>query len=575
MNLTLCMILGNEAAHVETCLRAFAPAFDSLSVVIAIGNQKPDDTERIVGLVCEELGKPVHLTHYKNAEECRDWPHVDDFGAARQQSFMQAVNYEATKNWPAPDWLYWADADDIPHPDTPIAQLREIAASGAATAYGFPYDVVGTGKRPIRERLYRAELFAGGVARWTRGIHENISGVRVQAMESPVWRHAPAACKPASKDRNLRILENQLRDAAVNAFYIFQEFNLRGDVSNVIKWGEAALAVPGLPPAFRYEILLGFLRHRPRSEAQRWAGEAFALYPASREALAYMALLRMEENRFDVALDLAERMVHLPEPIIDKRPWCHEPKWYGWGAHDLYARLLRLNGRDGAAAEDAGRGGKPPAISLIHATRGRHNQALGCRERWLALADHPEQVETIWCVDSDDRESVGVAKQFPHVVVEPGGGCVRAWNAGAGVARGQILIQLSDDWQPCQGWDRRLLAEVSLAGKALEDEWVVAVSDGHRTDDLLCMAILSRARWEKQGREMFSSEYQSVFSDNEFSLRAFRDGVVIDARQRITFEHQHPAFGKAQMDATYQASNAPERYKAGEEVFRRRNQVAA
>jgi hypothetical protein len=152
---------------------------------------------------------------------------------------------------------------------------------------------------------------------------------------------------------------------------------------------------------------------------------------------------------------------------------------------------------------------------------------------------------------------------------------VRAWNEGAEIARGKIFVQLSDDWQPSQGWDRAILAELSLAGKSLDEPFVVAVGDGVRTDGLLCMAILSRARWGRQGRKMFSDEYKSVYSDNEFTHRAWRDGVVIDARKRITFEHMHPAFGKGETDKTYAESNSKERYAEGEAVFRRRNPDAA
>jgi hypothetical protein len=97
---------------------------------------------------------------------------------------------------------------------------------------------------------------------------------------------------------------------------------------------------------------------------------------------------------------------------------------------------------------------------------------------------------------------------------------------------------------------------------------VLAVNDGHRKDDLLCMAILTRARYQEQGY-LFHPEFFSMFSDNWFSECAFRDGVVIDARDRITFEHLHPAFGKAAMDETYARSNATDHYTAGKETFER------
>jgi hypothetical protein len=46
---------------------------------------------------------------------------------------------------------------------------------------------------------------------------------------------------------------------------------------------------------------------------------------------------------------------------------------------------------------------------------------------------------------------------------------------------------------------------------------------------------------------------------------------VIDARSRITFAHNHPAFGSAQMDQTYAHNNAKERYQRGAETFKLRN----
>jgi hypothetical protein len=58
-----------------------------------------------------------------------------------------------------------------------------------------------------------------------------------------------------------------------------------------------------------------------------------------------------------------------------------------------------------------------------------------------------------------------------------------------------------------------------------------------------------------------------MFSDNWFSHCAFKDGVVIDARDRITFDHVHPAFGKAEMDETYARSNDAKRYEEGAATF--------
>jgi hypothetical protein len=202
-------------------------------------------------------------------------------------------------------------------------------------------------------------------------------------------------------------------------------------------------------------------------------------------------------------------------------------------------------------------------ISLLHATRGRAMQAIRCRSEWLRLADDPKRVEHIFAVDADDEEAE-VFLRFPSIIMDNNGGPVAAWNTAAKSSTGQILVQLSDDWKPFRGWDTAIVDAIGDTSAPA----VLAVSDGHRKDDLLCMAILTRARYKHQGH-LFHPEFFSMFSDNWFSHCAFRDGVVIDARDRITFEHVHPAFGKAEMDETYARSNAAEHYQKGSEIFQR------
>jgi hypothetical protein len=67
------------------------------------------------------------------------------------------------------------------------------------------------------------------------------------------------------------------------------------------------------------------------------------------------------------------------------------------------------------------------------------------------------------------------------------------------------------------------------------------------------MAILTRPRYEQQGY-LFEPGFKSVYSDDYFTHCAYRDGVVVEARD-VIFEHLHPIFGKAPTDATYEASN--------------------
>jgi SAM-dependent methyltransferase len=182
---------------------------------------------------------------------------------------------------------------------------------------------------------------------------------------------------------------------------------------------------------------------------------------------------------------------------------------------------------------------------------------------WLRSANNPDAIEHIFGIDADDASSF-MLTTTRHVVSWPNEGPVGAWNAAAKASSGQVLVQLSDDWEPFQGWDTAILEAIGDTSKPA----VLAVNDGHRTDDLLCMAILTRARYKQQGH-MFHPEFFSMFSDNWFSHCAVCDGVLIDARDKITFEHKHPAFGKAEMDETYARSNDGYHYKTGAGIFKR------
>jgi hypothetical protein len=212
----------------------------------------------------------------------------------------------------------------------------------------------------------------------------------------------------------------------------------------------------------------------------------------------------------------------------------------------------------------------PPKISLIHASRKRPERALACREAWLKAAEKPRRVEHIFAVDMDDEASQkAMAPLKPKVMTEDGKGCVGAWNLAASASTGSIMVQLSDDWLPVPGWDeefRRRLRDVRYPS-------VLRISDGYRRDDLLCMAIMTRARMKQQGH-FFHPNYLGLYSDDEFSFRAYQDGVVIEARDMIIL-HDHPSFNtEIKHDETYLAQNSLKRGKHGRKVFLKRNPMA-
>lgn len=562
MRVSLCVICGNESHHIETMLGAFAPAFDELSLVRAIGARQPDDTVDKARAWCAKNGKDFLFSEHLNDAGSAKWDHVDSFGKARNEAFAQGTG----------DWLIWADCDDVANG---ISELKEVLGRlpQEVKMARFIYDVKGSNKALFRERAIRREAFKAGRV-WHHDVHENLlllEGDKHIDLQAPVWVHAPIEVKRENRRRNLRILAHSVRETATQYFYIHQEHYCNQSRDAALEFGKMALGFPNLPSPFRYEALLNCARLTySTKEAKSFLMEAHGIFPWCREALAGLILHAFQSKEYEMATWWANRMMELREPLEDKRPWTHEAKWYGWAGTDLAARAFRAFGNRAMAAALQAQYyvGMKPRISLLHATRGRTTQAVSTRDTWLNMASDPSRIEHIFAVDADDAVSVEMAKQFISVT-SGAKSCVAAWNLAAASATGDILVQLSDDWVPCMGWDAILLNVV--AGRdPLKEQFVVAPNDGHRTDQLLCMAILSRARYEKQGH-LFFPGYESVFSDNEFSARAYKDRIVIDARAMLRFEHKHPAFGKGTMDATYQHNNTRERYAAGEALFKERN----
>lgn len=563
MRISLCVICGNERDHILTMLNSFAPIFDELSLVRAIGKAKPDETEQMARDWCAEKGIPFVFSEHKNQLGAEAWDHVDSFAAARNNAFAQATG----------DWLVWADCDDILLESAGFREKLETVAPDVLMIRCL-YDVRGTGKKLYRERAIRRSAFQDRRV-WHHEVHENLLLLPKDLHEdwkAPIWVHAPVIIKRENRRRNLRILAHSVKEVAAQYFYIHQEHFCSGNYKAAIAFGKIALSFPNLQQSFRYELLINIAKlcndHR---EALSYLMEAHSVYPWCREAIAHLILLYFEKNDTHRASYWAEKMLEREEPIESERPWTHEVKWYTWAGNDIAARAFRADGNLSRAAilQAKYHAGKTPRISLLHATRDRSSKAVACRDSWLSSATNASQIEHIFAVDADDKDSKEMSNQFVSVVSDKKS-CVAAWNLAAKKATGDIFVQLSDDWVPSLGWDEKLLAEVGERDPAF-DSFVIAIDDGHRKDSLLCMAICSRARYEQQGRELFHDGYESVYSDNEFSARAWKDGVVIDARDRITFEHLHPSFGRAPNDKTYDHNNSPERYKAGKELFELRN----
>jgi hypothetical protein len=582
--ISLCVIAGNEAVHATRFLKSFAPAFDELCLVRAIGSKQPDDTEQICAKWCEENGKAYQFSEYENAPSASAWPHVDNFAAARQHAFNLATG----------DRILWADFDDILLGDA-AEKIREAASEHNEDALFFTYELPGQHEGCLRERLIRP-----GCGAWKNALHENF-----ELVHGATWRllpeikitHAPLDKKGSDPKRNHRILSaaidgmpRNLYNLAREAMVSYSAAKCAGDktreemaalAKEVHDLFAKSRALGGVSPEEKQVGLLYEVAcHRDANEhdlACEKAWDALAACPDRRAPYGALAecYLDADNARFALAVIRAMKGIPLPPPsglAIDSR--MHE-----WHGVELYQRTLRAAGREEEAREMERKvfGGQGKPLSVLHATRGRAKQALFAREIWLAAAHNPASIEWIFAIDEDDAESRHALRHHRRVVVPGKGSCVKAWNAAYDESEGHVIIQMSDDWWPCVHWDLIILDRLNEAAKkrggTIENTpLALAINDGARNDDLLAMAICTRSRVEQQeGGHLFWPEYDGMYSDTEYSRRAWDDGVVVDARSEITIEHRHPAFGKAAMDATYEKQNASEQYERGRAIFEKRN----
>jgi len=222
-----------------------------------------------------------------------------------------------------------------------------------------------------------------------------------------------------------------------------------------------------------------------------------------------------------------------------------------------------------------------PTFSLLHATYGRPVKAIAAMRMALERAAMPEGVEYIFAVNNDDEsrhQLLGKWMGAPfRYVYGDFPGSAAAWDAAAKVSTGKILVQMSDDMELPDRWDHAILN--AIHGCAWSKDWeqqpfVIAVAEHYRHDDLLTMAICNRARYEQQGHFIYPG-YTSMFSDDEFSCRAYADAadglcVLIKAPQ-IVVRHENPYHTGAPQDNTLLRQNSPEAYAQGQRLFVERN----
>lgn len=207
-----------------------------------------------------------------------------------------------------------------------------------------------------------------------------------------------------------------------------------------------------------------------------------------------------------------------------------------------------------------------PIFSLCHTTARLPDGWRAALQTWYVRCNYPNLVEHIFVTD----EPVEMVPIFENTIVAVNEGpktCVAGWNLAAKLSHGQFLINVADDWFPCEHWDTELLKVIP----DMKGQYVVEVDTGGNPG-LLTFCMVTRAYYERYGYLLYP-EYIGVYSDNDFTDVARRNGVVIDARH-LLFEHKHPLYGKGKADEIHLRQGRPEAWDVGKRVYVERSQRA-
>jgi glycosyltransferase involved in cell wall biosynthesis len=188
-------------------------------------------------------------------------------------------------------------------------------------------------------------------------------------------------------------------------------------------------------------------------------------------------------------------------------------------------------------------------LSLILATKGRPQQAKACIERMFSTTKLPFELLIMSYPDEEAKELFSTLPKDKNIVLEYlDCRSVPAYNRGASLAKGTHLFAVDDDsWFP-ENW----LENIEAAIREMPNQYGYLKIKSDSNNYWAERAVGSRNFLvDHLGGVLCIPHYYSQYEDVEKSDRAIAAGHfhVVD---NVYIEHRHPAYGKADMDATYQ-----------------------
>lgn len=182
-------------------------------------------------------------------------------------------------------------------------------------------------------------------------------------------------------------------------------------------------------------------------------------------------------------------------------------------------------------------------ISIIHPSRSRPAQAFEAFKRWTSLIGEP--YEYILSLDIDDDTKFDYFNLFQStgalITVNTNRSAVDAINRGAEWSKGDILIQISEDFYCFENWGKTVLQAVE--GK---EDFLLKTDDGTQ-GWIVTLPIMDRKFYEANGY-FYHPGYLHMFVDSDLTHMADIQKKLI-IRNDILFEHRHYQTKKTPKDA--------------------------
>jgi len=359
---SIALIAGHgEGAILRRLIESARGLWDEVVVVAATGSQPHDDLETALQ---EATGGACKFAIYKNAPENADWPHIDNFAAARNQAFGLASG----------KFVLWADCDDIFEEGQAAAHRRQIEARQAGQEKWdllvTLYDVQNSGMRNNkRERIFRRMEDGKLSAHWERQIHERVKprdGARIAVAEHLKILHAPSGPKVSSAERNKRIIASRLQGIGMEWYYLAQEHFLKNQYQDAIGPCLLALEHADVGATEKYQLhCQASMMLAERAKRLEHIGKAITLSPMRREAHGLLATDRMDHGDFTTAYHILKQVDAMPVT----QDWNQENRWYKHLPRQLLAQCLRALGQHEQANQIVRDGfrGAWGRITVIHA----------------------------------------------------------------------------------------------------------------------------------------------------------------------------------------------------------------